>query len=772
MSYVAHVNGIDVEFSIGDRVFINTDLDDRDAHPGYANESIKYGMTATIQKIWDGREEYNIGLEFDDPIRYGHNLTTRYGSGIYGNDPIKKSNSYWVAPKVVTHLFEEGSIHGVPCAYCGKIGENKIVDGKPICNDCLPKQTFVCEDCGDVHDIRVRMRNSQLCKPCFLSKGYVRCDHCSKPTLPSAIKILDHSSLCPVCYPQIAKPCSKCGEMHYEHNLRKVGKKTICENCYERDYPICGVCGRRHSIKNTKTIKVDGADIPVCKRCFDTRITKCAGCGEYTTNATGVHPTDGEEGSIYCRKCRSSMLHKCYLCGQFHLAELSTVTLTQKSGWGGDVTSERVKICTSCKENKVVTCSHCGNYHIKSSSFVVDGLNYCFTCAKVLFPSCSYCGQPITRGKGHGTYPNAICDSCYAIKKDEFAHIRSAERSPWNYHDGVRSYGYKPAPIMFPNNNTDELHYGIELEVDGWSGHRVTGNVTKMADFVNDRLGYSYTKNDGSLGYGGFEIVTHPATLDYHVNTLKDQWIDVMKTLRSKGYASHSSTTCGLHVHVSSFPVKYEAENGVEKLLYIWDHFWPELLKFSRRNANQCSSWAKRTSTLVDGDDTDISAIDKLISTKSKCRERYVAVNLNNDNTIEFRLMRGTLNPEAFFATLELIDAIVRVSMAMSFKDIRKMSWDDVLNSIDAAKYPHAKSYWDTRKNIASDTDKIEGDKDNCPLIVSGTIESGVEESAPIPTAYTSDHSISWDASAVIANSPSLSEIIETLASINRGSVA
>ena len=771
MSYTAQINGQTVEFSVGDRVFINEDLSNPVDHPGYANRSIKYGMLATIRKIWASHPVYNLGIEFDDRIEYGHNLS-EYNGPVEGEEPVNREHSYWIGPKAVTHLYTDGSVHsGIPCAYCKKIGDHKIVDGLPVCDECFPDKTFVCDDCGNVHDVKNMVRGAHLCKFCFLDKRYNRCDHCGKPVLPSGIKDLDGRDLCEDCYRELAKPCSECGSMHYEHNLRTVGKKVLCPRCHEAGYPVCGVCGRRHSIKNTKTIKVDGRDVPVCKRCFDVRVTKCTGCGEYTTHSTGIHPVDGAPDSIYCRACKASTLHRCHLCGTFHLERLSTITLTEKTEWG-DTSSNKVNVCSHCKTDKIVACSHCGKYHMKSRSVIVDDANYCFVCSKILFPSCSYCGEPITRGNGHGTYPNAICDSCYAIKKDEFAHIRSAERSPWNYHDGVRSYGYKPAPIMFPNNNTDELHYGIELEVDGWSGHRVTGNVTKMADFVNDRLGYSYTKNDGSLGYGGFEIVTHPATLDYHVNTLKDQWIDVMKTLRSKGYASHSSTTCGLHVHVSSFPVKYEAENGVEKLLYIWDHFWPELLKFSRRNANQCSSWAKRTSTLVDGDDTDISAIDKLISTKSKCRERYVAVNLNNDNTIEFRLMRGTLNPEAFFATLELIDAIVRVSMAMSFKDIRKMSWDDVLNSIDAAKYPHAKSYWDTRKNIASDTDKIEGDKDNCPLIVSGTIESGVEESAPIPTAYTSDYSISWDASAVIANRPSLSEIIETLASINRGSVA
>ena len=43
---------------------------------------------------------------------------------------------------------------------------------------------------------------------------------------------------------------------------------------------------------------------------------------------------------------------------------------------------------------------------------------------------------------------------------------------------------------------------------------------------------------------------------------------------------------------------------------------------------------------------------------KDKHLGRYVAVNLENYNTIEFRIFRGTLNYKTFIATLQLIDEI------------------------------------------------------------------------------------------------------------------
>ena len=70
--------------------------------------------------------------------------------------------------------------------------------------------------------------------------------------------------------------------------------------------------------------------------------------------------------------------------------------------------------------------------------------------------------------------------------------------------------------------------------------------------------------------------------------------------------------------------------------------------------------------------------------------DRYYAVNLSNDDTIEFRLFRGTLNPDSFLATLELVNTIVCYSR--SDKSIDGMTWDDLLVT------DRLKAYWETVK--------------------------------------------------------------------------
>ena len=57
-----------------------------------------------------------------------------------------------------------------------------------------------------------------------------------------------------------------------------------------------------------------------------------------------------------------------------------------------------------------------------------------------------------------------------------------------------------------------------------------------------------YCKHDGSLEEG-FEVVTHPMTLDYHQNEIP--WKVVLTRLKSMNYLSHQANTYGLHIHVN-----------------------------------------------------------------------------------------------------------------------------------------------------------------------------------------------------------------------------
>ena len=157
-------------------------------------------------------------------------------------------------------------------------------------------------------------------------------------------------------------------------------------------------------------------------------------------------------------------------------------------------------------------------------------------------------------------------------------------------------------------------------------------------------------------------------TLDYHINTMN--WKEVFEKALSMGYRSHQTQTCGLHIHVnrSAFgETAEEQEDVISRIVYFVENHWNELLKFSRRTEANINRWASRYGISTTAKDTYKNAKDKHMG-------RYVAVNLENYDTIEFRIFRGTLNYKTFIATLQLIDEICYHAINMSDKEMESMS--------------------------------------------------------------------------------------------------
>jgi len=54
---------------------------------------------------------------------------------------------------------------------------------------------------------------------------------------------------------------------------------------------------------------------------------------------------------------------------------------------------------------------------------------------------------------------------------------------------------------------------------------------------------------------------------------------------------------------------------------------------------------------------------------------RYTCVNLQNEDTIEFRIFRGSLKYNTLIATLQLVDRICDVALYLSDDELKAMSW-------------------------------------------------------------------------------------------------
>ena len=296
----------------------------------------------------------------------------------------------------------------------------------------------------------------------------------------------------------------------------------------------------------------------------------------------------------------------------------------------------------------------------------------CEHCYEYSYTRCEGCGCIVSNDEANyvdgDDYP--YCDECY----------RKIEEEP------IKSYGYKPEPIFYGSGN---LFYGVELEID--KGGERGDYAEEILNTANTHNLHLYAKHDGSID-DGFELVSHPMTLEYHTNTMN--WSNVMDMALSLDYRSHQTQTCGLHIHVNrkAFGNDYDTqEDSISRIVHFVEMHWNELLEFSRRTEANMNHWASRYGISTTAKDTYKNA-------KAKHCGRYVAINLENYSTIEFRIFRGTLRYKTFLATLQLVDEICNLAIKLSDRELEGMSWSDFAIQIDSKNKPELIEYLKARR--------------------------------------------------------------------------
>ncbi|MBR7083831.1 MAG: zinc-binding protein, partial [Oscillospiraceae bacterium] len=119
-----------------------------------------------------------------------------------------------------------------------------------------------------------------------------------------------------------------------------------------------------------------------------------------------------------------------------------------------------------------------------------------------------------------------------------------------------------------------------------------------------------------------------------------------------------------------------EQEEVIAKILFFVEKHWNEMFRFSRRSQYNMDRWSARYGFEKTGKEI-------LEKAKSGYTSRYVAVNLKNYYTIEFRLFRGTLKYNTFIATLQMVQKICDVALSMSQEDLENLSWSEFVAGIE-----------------------------------------------------------------------------------------
>ena len=342
-------------------------------------------------------------------------------------------------------------------------------------------------------------------------------------------------------------------------------------------------------------------------------------------------------------------------------------------------------ICADCQDLYYAYCEDCGDLvHERSIMTADDGNRYiCEYCADEYY-TCDHCSE-IYSGYNLAvyTYSLTICERCYNEYYftcggcNEVYHLDDGEYLNGEYYCDycaddyrgcIQSYSYKPAPTFYGG----DAGYGIELEID--DGDDRQGAAEDIQAAGGDHI---YLKEDGSLSYMGIEIVTHPASLEYHVKRFP--WADICDAALYHGYRSHDTDTCGLHIHASRSlfgDSETEQDLTIAKIMLLIDRWYDTyIVRFARRDLSKMRRWADKPNADIRPEDDDADAIHK---SKKHAGDRYRAVNLCNYSTVEFRFFRGTLKRDTIIASIQWVDTIIKCCRNTPLKDLFDTTWDDI----------------------------------------------------------------------------------------------
>jgi hypothetical protein len=199
----------------------------------------------------------------------------------------------------------------------------------------------------------------------------------------------------------------------------------------------------------------------------------------------------------------------------------------------------------------------------------------------------------------------------------------------------IRSYSYTPSPRF---RGTGKLFFGFEWEIEK------TGSVS-CSDMASRLQGLNlpiYFKEDGSLT-SGFEVVSHPLSFAWIVEH-KEALTKMLSTASAGRFEADAPGTCGLHVHISKAALTSLDIYKIQKLVY------------------ENPGGMKRLSCRKSYTYARVSNKTKGMAKKAKTGQsldKYEAVNVRPEKTIEIRIFRGTTMPATFFAVLEFAHAAV-----------------------------------------------------------------------------------------------------------------
>jgi len=208
------------------------------------------------------------------------------------------------------------------------------------------------------------------------------------------------------------------------------------------------------------------------------------------------------------------------------------------------------------------------------------------------------------------------------------------------YSGSYRNHNALVKPYENFTNNT--LILGIENEVQVRGSSRLGRDDLAYNITQHDLKNFAKCKEDSSIGYG-FEIVSKPATFEYH----KTAW-DIFFQNSARYLRSYRDTNTGLHIHVNQ---SFFSRMAVGKIL--------EFIN-SDINKNFVNDVSGRVATHYCMRHNSLK-----IKNEKTYRDRGAFhIYCDATKTHEFRCFSGNVKKESFFKTLEFAVAMSHYAMS------------------------------------------------------------------------------------------------------------
>ncbi len=351
------------------------------------------------------------------------------------------------------------------------------------------------------------------------------------------------------------------------------------------------------------------------------------------------------DGKIYCDNCAEELLVECEDCGELFYKNDCVII-------------DGRFLCQPCAEN-YRECVNCGDICSFDDMVLWHSHYYCNNCFESYFAYCENCDEYYLAGEIHWSSEEQchLCERC--MDRIEGHQII----------ENLHSYNYRPCFNFYLGKyektiSEKKLFFGIELEVE-----KSSGDIKKETDNLPE---FVFAKEDGSL-YNGFEIVSHPATYQW-LKENADKWLKIL-TISKRGFISFKTDSCGIHIHLSK---NYFGTWHLYRLLKFFYENPEFILKISQRNKSNLNQWATLDKVVDENKGRDLIYKAK---NKNGNHERHCAVNLQNPDTIEIRIFRGTLNPLSFWKNIEFLQALVNYTFETPSRYVNVASFLDYVKN-------------------------------------------------------------------------------------------